>query len=108
MEVSWRNSVISELQPYVAQRQRRKAEMRSRLQAGHQAGLQQAKILADILKAEFGATQVVLFGSMLSVNDIHLGSDIDLAVWDLPFVMLFAATMLTGSNLPELMLISNY
>ncbi|CAN5847185.1 hypothetical protein BH23CYA1_BH23CYA1_14940 [soil metagenome] len=60
MEVSWRNSVISELQPYVAQRQRRKAEMRSRLQARHQAGLQQAKILADILKAEFGATQVVL------------------------------------------------
>ena len=84
MEVSERNSAISELQPYVAQRQRRKAEMRSRLQARHQAGLRRAKVLADILKVEFGATQVVLFGSMLSVNDIHLGSDIDLAVWGLP------------------------
>ena len=84
MEVSERHSAISELQPYAAQRQRRKAEMRSRLQARHQAGLRRAKVFADILKVEFGATQVVLFGSMLSVNDIHLGSDIDLAVWDLP------------------------
>ncbi len=72
-------------QPYVAHRQQRKAEMRSRLQNRHQAGLQQAKALADILKLDFGATKVVLFGSMLSLNDIHMDSDIDLAVWDLPF-----------------------
>lgn len=65
--------------------------MRSRLKTRHQAGLKQAKALADILKAEFGATKVALFGSMLSVNDIHLGSDIDLAVWDLPYEEYIAA-----------------
>jgi predicted nucleotidyltransferase len=70
--------------PYVAHWQQRKVERRSRLKQRHQDGLKQAKELADILKADFGATKVVLFGSMLSVNDIHMKSDIDLAVWDLP------------------------
>ncbi|MGC1309097.1 MAG: nucleotidyltransferase domain-containing protein [Phormidesmis sp.] len=76
---------------YVAHRQRQKDDMRSRLQKRHQAGLTQAKALADILKSEFGATKVVLFGSMLSVNDIHMGSDIDLAVWNLPTKAYFIA-----------------
>ncbi len=65
--------------------------MKLRLQARHQAGVQKAKELADILKTDFGATKVVLFGSMLSASDIHMASDIDLAVWDLPAEKYFAA-----------------
>lgn len=84
MMSSQRQKVVpKKYQPYVAHWQQRKVERRSRLKQRHQAGLRQAKELADILKTEFGATKVVLFGSMLSVNDIHMHSDIDLAVWDL-------------------------
>ncbi|MEL6553522.1 MAG: nucleotidyltransferase domain-containing protein [Cyanobacteria bacterium J06621_11] len=72
-------------QAYAAYWQQRKAEKRSRLKQRHEDGLKTAKALADILKSDFGATKVALFGSMLSVNDIHMNSDIDLAVWELPF-----------------------
>ncbi len=79
-----RKAIPKKYQPYVAHWQQRKVERRSRLKQRHQEGLKQAKELADILKADFGATKVVLFGSMLSVNDIRMKSDIDLAVWDIP------------------------
>lgn len=81
---SVKDTVPEKYQPYLAHWQQRKVEARSRLKAHHQSGLRQAKELADLLKADFGVTKVVLFGSMLSVNDIHIHSDIDLAVWDLP------------------------
>lgn len=38
---------------------------------------------AKILKSQFGATKVVLFGSMLNASQIYDDSDIDLAVWGL-------------------------
>ena len=38
---------------------------------------------AEILKEEFGASRVVVFGSLLQPNRYHLSSDIDLAVWDI-------------------------
>ena len=88
---STQKQVLEKYRPYVAHRQQRKAEVRSRLQKRHQAGLKQAKELAEILKTEFGATKAVLFGSMLCVNDVHMGSDIDLAVWNLPSKEYFAA-----------------
>ena len=37
---------------------------------------------ADILKKEFGASRVVLFGSLLHPELYHSRSDIDLAVWE--------------------------
>ncbi|MGB7084975.1 MAG: hypothetical protein WBD47_05445 [Phormidesmis sp.] len=42
---------LEKYRPYIACRQQRKAEARSHLQAHHQAGLKQAKQLADILKS---------------------------------------------------------
>ncbi|MCL1494201.1 MAG: nucleotidyltransferase domain-containing protein [Pseudanabaena sp. Salubria-1] len=45
-------------------------------------GIETAKQAARILRQEFGATRVVLFGSMLQPK-IHADSDIDLAVWNL-------------------------
>ena len=45
-------------------------------------GIETAKQSARILRQEFGANKVVLFGSMLQPK-IHEDSDIDLAVWNL-------------------------
>ena len=84
VDVRDRYKIPEKYQPYVARRRRQKAEMRSRLKQHHQAGIAQAKELAATLKAEFGATKVVLFGSTLSARSFNLRSDIDLAVWGLP------------------------
>jgi len=37
----------------------------------------------ELLKEEFGATRVVLFGSLLHAELFHAHSDIDLVVWDI-------------------------
>ncbi|MEL6468251.1 MAG: nucleotidyltransferase domain-containing protein [Cyanobacteria bacterium J06623_4] len=71
-------------QPYAARLEQRKVKQRSHLQQRHQTGLKTAKELADLLKAHFGVTKVVLFGSMLSADTVRIKSDIDLAVWNLP------------------------
>lgn len=42
-----------------------------------------ARRAADLLRAEFGASRVVLFGS-LARGDLTLHSDIDLAAWGIP------------------------
>ncbi|MCY7273319.1 MAG: nucleotidyltransferase domain-containing protein [Phormidesmis sp. CAN_BIN44] len=49
----------------------------------HQLGLAVAKQAAVLLKQEFKAEKVALFGSMLSFAHIHERLDVDLAVWDL-------------------------
>lgn len=85
------SEIPEKYRPYVAHRQRQQAEMRSRLKARHQLGIQIAQKLAATLKAEFGATKVVLFGSMLTARSVNLRSDIDLAVWDLPIKDYFCA-----------------
>ena len=46
-----------------------------------QKGWQVAKIAATVLKKEFGAQRVVLFGSMLDAEHMTWHSDIDLAIW---------------------------
>jgi predicted nucleotidyltransferase len=91
MENSLAKRSFEQYRPYRAHWQQRQIEAQQRLQKHHQLGLAKAKELADLLKADFGATKVVLFGSMRSIGSIHLGSDIDLAVWDLPIQDYFAA-----------------
>ncbi|NJN87799.1 MAG: nucleotidyltransferase domain-containing protein [Leptolyngbyaceae cyanobacterium SL_7_1] len=49
-----------------------------------QRGMQVARQAAQLLKSQWGATQVVLFGSMLDTTKVHADSDVDLAVWGLP------------------------
>jgi uncharacterized protein len=53
-------------------------------------GLEIAKTAAEILKNEFAAARVVVFGSLLR-EDFHETSDIDLAVWGLPEKLYFKA-----------------
>jgi len=63
-----------------AERPKHLAEMQQR----QQKGLAVAYKCARILKEQFGAERVVLFGSLLDPERMWWGSDIDLAVWGLP------------------------
>ncbi|MBE9062763.1 nucleotidyltransferase family protein, partial [cf. Phormidesmis sp. LEGE 11477] len=53
-------------------------------QLRQQLGWQTAQQAAQLLRKEFAATKIVLFGSMLHAQHIRPSSDIDLAVWGLP------------------------
>lgn len=54
-------------------------------------GLAIAKAAAAILKSQFNATRVVLFGSLLTPEKMYERSDIDIAVWGLNSDQVFAA-----------------
>jgi len=65
----------------LAARKREQARQES-LRQLQSRGVETAKQAARILRQQFRATRVVLFGSMLQPK-IHADSDIDLAVWNL-------------------------
>lgn len=62
-------------------------EMRQRQQKGQEI----ARHCARVLKEQFGARRVVLFGSLLDYQAMSPRSDIDLAVWGLPEKEFFRA-----------------
>lgn len=62
-------------------REREDAQNR-RLAARRERAWELAHLAAALLKQEFGATRVVLFGSLLHSDLFHVHSDIDLVVWD--------------------------
>lgn len=59
-------------------------QMLIQMKERQQQGLEVARKAAQILKQDFGAQRVVLFGSMLNPERMTWHSDIDLAVWGLP------------------------
>lgn len=69
-----------QLSRYQATAQKHQAQRDQRHLERQQQGWQVAQEAAQILKTEFGVTQVKLFGSMLNVQRIHAESDVDLAV----------------------------
>ncbi|MGA7932397.1 MAG: nucleotidyltransferase domain-containing protein [Kovacikia sp.] len=73
-----------ELAQYRETVRRRQAEREQQQQTRQQRGWQVAREAAQVLKQEFGARQVWLFGSMLEVKRVRAESDIDLAVAGLP------------------------
>lgn len=75
-----KEQIVARVMKARAERPQRLAEMRQR----QQQGLAVARECARLLKEEFGAQRVVLFGSMLDPERMWWGSDIDLAVWGLP------------------------
>lgn len=79
-----------ELQRYIASAQARERDRLAQLERRRQVGLNLAKQAASVLKEEFGATQVILFGSLLNTT-FHEASDIDLAVAGLPEKRYFQA-----------------
>lgn len=68
---------------YRATAQRREQERRALVEARRERALALAQTASQLLKQEFGAARVVLFGSTLAPAFFHERSDIDLAVWGL-------------------------
>ncbi|MCL6436858.1 MAG: nucleotidyltransferase domain-containing protein [Leptolyngbyaceae cyanobacterium HOT.MB2.61] len=62
--------------------QKLKHQQEAQLQK-QQRGWEVARQAAQILKSRWGASKVILFGSMLEAKKVHDRSDIDLAVWGL-------------------------
>lgn len=60
---------------------RRQEEAAQQLQERFQRAWDAARQAASVLKEEFGATRVAVFGSLVHPSLFHARSDIDLAVW---------------------------
>jgi predicted nucleotidyltransferase len=73
----------SQLKIYRATARKREVELRKQIEARRQRAWVVARQAAEILKKKYGASRVVVFGSLLHPTRYHLGSDIDLAVWDI-------------------------
>lgn len=69
---------------YQASARAKQMQKRQQLMLRQQQGLQIAHQAARLLKDQFAAKRVVLFGSLLDLDRMHPDSDIDLAVWGLP------------------------
>ena len=61
--------------------QKRQATAVAKLDERFALGQTIARELADLLRADFGAEQVFLFGSLTDRDLFHTRSDIDLAAW---------------------------
>lgn len=60
---------------------REQAQMRAALQAREALAWQLARRAAQVLKEDFGASRVVVFGSLVQPGMFNLHSDVDLAAW---------------------------
>jgi uncharacterized protein len=58
--------------------------------------------LAALLKQRFGATRVIVFGSLTHCDSYTRWSDIDLAVWDIPPQKFYAAIFALNDLSPEI------
>ena len=68
---------------YRAGARKREAARQAALDERFDLGWQLARQGADILRREFGAAKVVVFGSLVDRRLFHQRSDIDLAVWQI-------------------------
>jgi predicted nucleotidyltransferase len=68
---------------YRAAAKRRRQEREHKLALLYQRAWEVAQQAAQVLKEQFGAQRVALFGSARSPERFHLHSDLDLAVWGL-------------------------
>jgi predicted nucleotidyltransferase len=73
----------SQLEIYRQTARQREAKLRIQLDERKHRAWEIARQAARILKEEFGASRVVVFGSLLHPELFHLRSDIDLGVWDI-------------------------
>lgn len=76
--------------PAKAIRQRRSAA-RLELARSRRQALRTARRAAELLRESFGATRVVLFGSLAKRGGFTPWSDIDLAAWGIPTERFYAA-----------------
>jgi len=74
----------SEIVAQVLAARENRSEFLEQMKQRQQRGWDVARQCAKVLKEQFRASRVVLFGSMLSAERLTSLSDIDLAVWELP------------------------
>jgi uncharacterized protein len=72
-----------DISAYRAAARARESTRRAALEARRRRGEDLAREAAVVLRARFGATRVVLFGSALCPAAFHERSDVDLAAWGL-------------------------
>jgi uncharacterized protein len=72
----------SQLETYKQNARKKQKADHVRLEERRKRGLEVANRASKILKQDFGASRVRLFGSMLHPELFHSRSDIDLAVWN--------------------------
>jgi predicted nucleotidyltransferase len=63
---------------------RREEEERRALTARRQRAWELARQASGLLKSRYGASRVVVFGSLTNDARFHLWSDVDLAAWGIP------------------------
>lgn len=61
--------------------EREQAQLRAQLQARETLAWQLARRAAQLLKENFGASRVAVFGSLVQPGMFSLHSDVDLAAW---------------------------
>ncbi|MDD5370371.1 MAG: nucleotidyltransferase domain-containing protein [Anaerolineaceae bacterium] len=71
----------SQMERYRQTAREREEILRVQLEVRKQRAWIVARQAAHILKEEFGASRVVVFGSLLHAGRFHHSSDVDLAVW---------------------------
>ena len=72
----------SQLEIYRKTAREREAVLRKQVMERREHAWELAHQAAVILKEEFGASRVVVFGSLIHPERFHFYSDIDLGVWD--------------------------
>ncbi len=72
-------SFMIDYSPYIEGLKRREAERKAALEKRRLKALTVARQIADMLRHDFGATDIYLFGSTLRSGEFHAHSDIDLA-----------------------------
>ena len=72
-----------QMEIYRASAHAREMALKKQLEARRQHAWEIARQAAIILRKEFGASRVVVFGSLLHAERFHWRSDIDLGVWDI-------------------------
>ena len=80
-----------QMQAYIQTAQARKHALTEHIAQRYRRGWDVAHQAAQLLKMSFGASRVVLFGSLLTQSRVHLRSDIDLAVWGMDEALYFKA-----------------
>lgn len=86
-----RQSTAEEIAIHLASARRRRAERQAARAARRERGWAVARRAADLLRREYGAARVLVFGSPLRSTAFHERSDVDLAVGGLPGERFFQA-----------------
>jgi predicted nucleotidyltransferase len=91
----------SNMESYILTAQKRKQRDIARKQERWQRGQEIARKAAEFLKRDYGAVEVILFGSAVECDRFTLTSDLDLAAKGLPVEKFFAAVAQLQDFSPE-------